>query len=285
MQIFHKIAPLRAFLAEQRRHGKTIGLVPTMGALHEGHLSLISVARSQSDLTVATVFVNPAQFNNSSDLKNYPRTLEKDTELLEKVGCDVLFAPETTEIYPVETTLTFDFGTLDKVMEGKFRPGHFSGVALVVSKLFHIVEPDTAFFGQKDWQQFAVISRLVSELNFNIKLQSVPTFRSKEGLALSSRNMRLTPAQREIALVLYQSLTDAKTQLLSGVPVDVVQRNVEARFSGLEGVSLEYFEVADSANLTLLNNVKEAASPILCIAAFVGEVRLIDNMFLLSQHS
>jgi pantoate--beta-alanine ligase len=280
MEIFKEISPLKAFLKDIRKAGKTIGLVPTMGALHRGHLSLINASKAANDVTVSTVFVNPTQFNNASDLLNYPRTLDKDTELLKEVRCDVLFAPETAELYPTTSTLKIDFGNLDKVMEGKFRPGHFSGVGLVVSKLFNIVEPDNAYFGQKDWQQFAVISKLVEELNFPLKLHSVPTLREDDGLALSSRNLRLTPGQRKVAPVFYEALKTAQRELKNHAEINAVKAKVKDIVERDRTVKLEYFEIADSKNLNVLDNVDKANQPILCIAGFVGEIRLIDNLFL-----
>jgi pantoate--beta-alanine ligase len=280
MEIFKEISPLKAFLKDVREAGKTIGLVPTMGALHRGHLSLIDASKRANDVTVSTVFVNPTQFNNPNDLLKYPRTLDKDTQLLKEVRCDVLFAPETRELYPSKSTLTLDFGPLDKVMEGEFRPGHFSGVGLVVSKLFNIVEPDNAYFGQKDWQQFAVISKLVEELNFPLKLHSVATLRESDGLALSSRNLRLSEPQRKVASVFYRALTLAKQNLQSGHEISAVRKQVKEVVENEDGVKLEYFEIADSKNLNVLENVDKANRPILCIAGFVGEVRLIDNLFL-----
>ncbi len=279
MEIFKQIAPLKAFLKDKRQQGKSIGLVPTMGALHRGHLHLIDASKAQNDLTVSTIYVNPTQFNNPDDLIKYPRTLSKDTELLEEVRCDVLFCPSDSEIYPAKSTLKIDFGHLDRVMEGAFRPGHFSGVGLVVSKLLNIVEPDHAYFGQKDWQQFAVITKLVQELNFNVKLHGVPTLRETDGLALSSRNMRLTEGQRKQASVFFRALNSAKNDLVNGIDVKKVKISVKNMVEAEKGITLEYFEVADSKNLTLLENVSVAESPIMCIAGYVGEVRLIDNMF------
>lgn len=254
-----------------------------MGALHAGHLSLIRASAAQNDVTVCSIFVNPTQFNNASDLQKYPRILDKDTLLLEKVECDAVFCPEASEMYPEQSIIRFDFGHLDKVMEGAFRPGHFSGVGLIVSKLFNIIQPTHAYFGQKDWQQFAVIRRLVEELNFDLKLTSVPTSREEDGLAMSSRNLRLTPEQRQVATVFYESLMDAKQALLQGKTIQEARAMVQAKFDERQ-VSLEYFELADSKNLNILENVKASDSspgqPIMCIAGFVGEVRLIDNMFL-----
>lgn len=278
MQIFREIHPLKAILVEKRLSGRTIGFVPTMGALHQGHLSLIQTSLNENNLTVCSIFVNPAQFNNAADLQNYPRTLEKDIQLLEKTGCDILFCPEASEMYGSEPIIHFDFGQLDKTMEGQFRPGHFSGVALVVSKLFHIVEPTIAYFGQKDWQQFAIIRQLVKELHFNVTLKSIPIIRESDGLAMSSRNMRLTYEQRIRATILFQVLNESNDLLRNGESIAHVKNFVKKRLESSPGISLDYFEVADCENLKLLNNVEESVSPILCIAAFVGDVRLIDNL-------
>lgn len=280
MEIFKQIAPLKAFLKAFKCQGKSIGLVPTMGALHPGHVSLIRASQSQNQVTVSTIYVNPTQFNNQNDLLKYPRSIEKDTELLKSAGCDVLFNPENKEIYPEKSVLGLDFGHLNKIMEGKFRPGHFSGVGLVVSKLFNIVEPDHAYFGQKDWQQFAVIQKLVDELNFNITLHSVATLRETDGLALSSRNLRLNPEQRQKAIVFYKGLLQGRAALKEGKKINEVKTKVKAIIEQYPDVRLEYFELADSKNLNLVDNVDASEHPIMCIAGYVGEVRLIDNMFL-----
>ena len=190
MEIFNEIAPLRAFLKEIRRSGKSIGLVPTMGALHHGHLALIQASKSANTVTVCTIYVNPTQFNNPADLLKYPRDFQKDAEMLEKVGCDAVFYPSDDEMYGTTSLIKFDFGPLNSVMEGKFRPGHFSGVALVVSKLFNIIGPDNAYFGQKDWQQFAIIQQVVRELKFDLHLHSVNTLRERDGLAILATNLR-----------------------------------------------------------------------------------------------
>lgn len=280
MQIFKQIAPLKAFLKDLKCQSKSVGLVPTMGALHSGHISLFKACQSENDVTVGTIFVNPIQFNNPNDLLKYPRSFEKDVDLLESVGCDILFAPEAAEMYPEKTTLALEFGMLDKVMEGHFRPGHFSGVGLVVSKLFNIVQPDHAYFGQKDWQQFAIIRKLTDELNFDIVLHSVPTLREEDGLALSSRNFRLTPDQRKKANVFYRGLLAAKTAFKQGQTLAAVKKAVRDTVEVFPDVSLEYFELADSQNLNALQNVEQSDRPIMCIAGYVGDIRLIDNMFL-----
>ncbi|HEX5167926.1 MAG TPA: pantoate--beta-alanine ligase [Cyclobacteriaceae bacterium] len=281
MEIFNEISPLRAFLKQARMSGKTLGFVPTMGALHDGHLSLLKVAKLENDITICSIYVNPAQFNNPSDLSKYPRTIVRDSDMLKKVECDILFNPIDEEIYPDSPQIKFDFGQLDKVMEGHFRPGHFSGVALVVAKLFNIVEPNNVYFGQKDWQQFTIIKRMVQELKFNLELKSIPTTREADGLALSSRNLRLNPTQRGQAHILYEALSFAKEQLWKERhDFPSVYQSVQEMFRDIPGVRLEYFELVDSINLKSISNVDEANHPILCIAAYFGEVRLIDNMFL-----
>jgi pantoate--beta-alanine ligase len=280
MQVFNEIGALRAFLKREKQAGKTVGLVPTMGALHAGHLSIIEASKAANGITVCSIYVNPTQFNNPSDLEKYPRTYDKDIQSLQKVGCDVLFYPLNKEMYEGSSLVKFDFGHLDKVMEGRFRPGHFSGVALVVSKLFNIVEPDNAYFGQKDWQQFTIIRQLVLELKFNLSLHVIPTHRESDGLAMSSRNLRLNISEREQATIFYRALVSAKDQLKLGKNVDAVSRSVREMVEENGMITLEYFEIAESKNLNLLDNVKAAEHPIMCIAGFVGEVRLIDNMFL-----
>jgi pantoate--beta-alanine ligase len=277
MQIFKEIDTLRSHLQQKRKAGLSIGLVPTMGALHEGHLTLVKASKTATHVTVCSLFVNPTQFNNPADLEKYPRTIEKDIALLEAAGCDVLFAPETAAMYERPGVISFDFGGLDKVLEGKFRPGHFSGVATVVSKLFHIIEPDEAFFGQKDYQQLQIVSTLVGELKFNIKIHGVPIVREASGLAMSSRNLRLTEDQRKKAVILHQSLLDARSKLLAGTPWNHVQSGITETLNKTEGLQLEYFELAHRDDLTVLNNV-DPVRGILLIACFVGPVRLIDNM-------
>jgi pantoate--beta-alanine ligase len=255
-----------------------MGMVPTMGALHAGHLSLVEAARAENQLTICSIFVNPAQFNNAKDLEKYPRNLDRDLAMLEQAGCDLVFAPESLEMYQHTATLKFDFGDLDKVLEGKYRPGHFSGVALVVSKLFHIVKPTVAYFGQKDFQQFKVIEKLVDELKFDIQLKQMPVFREPDGLAMSSRNMRLNESERKTATVLYESLLAAKKILVAGEPLFNAKELVKQKWEAVPGVKLDYFEIADSENLNLIETVTPKS--VLLIAGFVGEVRLIDNLLL-----
>ncbi|HEY8934429.1 MAG TPA: pantoate--beta-alanine ligase [Cyclobacteriaceae bacterium] len=280
MEVFKEIKPLKAYLNDQRLQGNSVGLVPTMGALHQGHISLIQASKLQNQITICSIYVNPAQFNNPDDLLKYPRTLEKDNELLKQIGCDAVFCPDNNEMYPEPSIINIDFGSLGTVMEGKFRPGHFSGVALVLSKFFHIIKPDHAYFGQKDWQQFAIVQKLVDELMFDLTLHRVETLREKDGLAMSSRNQRLNAVEREKAVVFYQSLIMAKGALQAGYEIKDVIEIITKDFNR-QGVRLEYFEVVDSKNLNVLNSVKGGVNqPIMCIAGYVGEVRLIDNMFL-----
>ena len=279
MLIFKEIEPLRSFLYNKRAKDHSIGLVPTMGALHHGHLELVKASKKVNSLTVCSIFVNPTQFNNSSDLEKYPRSPDQDIELLNSVDCDVLFFPDKEGMYPKPSTIKFDFDMLDKVLEGEFRPGHFSGVALVVSKLFNIVNPTRAYFGQKDFQQFKIISRLVEELHFNTELICFPTLREADGLAMSSRNLRLNYDQRKTALVFYRALMFAKAELKKEKDLKFIKEQVTKMCLQENDVRLEYFELADVENLTLLENVKQANQSIVLIAGFVGEIRLIDNMF------
>jgi len=278
MQIFTKIEALKAFLKQKRANKQTIGLVPTMGALHAGHLFLVESSRAENQVTVGTVYVNPTQFNNASDLDKYPRSIDSDMELLEKGGCDALFYPDNQEMYAKTSTVKIEFGDLDKILEGKFRPGHFSGVALVVSKLFNIVQPDIAYFGQKDFQQFKIISRLVEELKFGVQLRCIPTLREPDGLAMSSRNLRLNKEERRKAIILFQSLSYAKEAIEQGKAWPRIRVDIQTKWENEKGTKLDYVELADQENLILLDNVKDATSSIMLIAGFVGEVRLIDNM-------
>ncbi len=277
MQVFKEIQPLKAFLKD-KLNVASIGMVPTMGALHVGHLSLIEASKKENQLTLCSIFVNPAQFNNTKDLEKYPRNLDRDLEMLAEAGCDVVFAPNVKEMYAQKSLLQFDFGQLDKILEGKFRPGHFSGVALVVSKLFHIVKPSVAYFGQKDFQQFKVIEKLVDELKFDLQLKQMPIFREADGLAMSSRNMRLNEAERKKAIVFFESLSNAKKLLQHGQSIFQVKEWVKQKCESTEGVKLDYFELADSENLNLMETVTDQS--VLLIAGFVGEVRLIDNLLM-----
>lgn len=250
-----------------------------MGALHEGHLSLLEAAQRTTDCTVCSIFVNPTQFNNSTDLAKYPRTLEADRALLEAAGCDVLFCPDEQEIYPDQGLLRLDFGPLEQRMEGAYRPGHFHGVGLVVAKLLHKVSPDKAFFGQKDLQQFRIVAQLVRDLSFDVQLEMVPIQREAHGLAMSSRNRRLTPEQRHEAGQLYATLQRAAARVFE-LPLPQLHRMVEEQLSASPSIRLEYFEVVDAHTLEPVQDVHQAEALALCLAAYVGEVRLIDNVLM-----
>ncbi|AKQ47021.1 pantoate--beta-alanine ligase [Rufibacter radiotolerans] len=276
---FSSLVEIRNHTEALRRQGLSIGFVPTMGALHEGHLSLIRAAKSQNDVVVCSVFVNPAQFNNPDDYRLYPRLLEKDGQMLAQEGCDVLFAPLAEEMYKHKAKLTFDFGDLERVMEGAHRPGHFNGVATVVSKLFHLVAPHQAFFGQKDLQQFAIIQQLVLDLNFDLELVCYPIIREEDGLAMSSRNRRLSPEQRAVAPRLYQALQVLEEKLATQ-PVAQAKEETEAFLAAFPEIRVEYLEVVDAQSLQPVEQVEESEKVALCLAAFLGEVRLIDNILL-----
>lgn len=279
MHVFHTISSLKLFLSSQRLLGKSIGFVPTMGALHEGHLSLIRSAKNATDIAVCSIFVNPTQFNNSHDLAVYPRTLEADCALLEQADCDVVFAPNAEEMYPQLPNMTFDFGDLERVMEGAFRPGHFNGVGIVVSKLFHLVQPDKAFFGQKDLQQCAIVNRLVKDLSFDLEFIVCPTQREADGLAMSSRNRNLSPEQRSLAPILYKALQKGKELLNKGQSSVQVKHTIEESIGHIQGIELEYFEIADKDNLNPIEQLVPNQTA-LCIAAYLGKTRLIDNILL-----
>lgn len=281
MKVFKTVQNLREHLAQHRFNSK-IGLVPTMGALHQGHISLVKESLKNTDVTVVSIFVNPAQFNKAEDLEKYPRTIEADLEKLENSGCDIVFIPNTKEIYPTQPELKIDLGEITNELEGKFRPGHFNGVGLVVSKLFNIIQPDTAFFGQKDLQQFFAIKKLVDELSFPLKLEMVPTQREKSGLAMSSRNMRLSEADRETASLLYNSLKNAQTKLLNKETVSSVKQHAKELFEQSERLTLEYFEVIDTSNFKALDHIEDTQNKAICIAAEIGGIRLIDNLLLIS---
>jgi len=280
LKILRTKVEVREALHFERNHNKTIGLVPTMGALHAGHLQLVEKSKSYSDITIASIYVNPTQFNNSADLDKYPRPIENDLKLFEESGVDYVFLPADGEIYPQTVLTKFDFGDLERILEGEFRPGHFNGVGIVVSKLFNIIQPDHAYFGQKDLQQLAVIRRLVSDLSFNIELIQVTTIREEDGLAMSSRNVRLNENERLSALILYTSLSFAKDELLKGKDWFEVREKVTQNFLNEPLARLEYFELVFTDTLEKANSVDGSKSLALCTAAFIGEVRLIDNLMI-----
>lgn len=260
-----------------RKEGKTIGLVPTMGALHAGHASLVKRAVAENDVVVVSDFVNPTQFNDQNDLLKYPRTLEADCSLLEACGAAYVFAPAVEEIYPEPDTRRFSYAPLDTVMEGKYRPGHFNGVCQIVSKLFLIVEPDRAYFGEKDFQQLAIIREMVRQYPFDLQIVGCPIVREADGLALSSRNARLTAEQRvqalQISKTLFASVEYGKTHTLAET-----KRFVEDSMAQADGLRLEYYEVVDGNTLQTVADWADSGYIVGCITVFCGEVRLIDNI-------
>lgn len=276
MQTFYKISDLQAFLANQKHAGQTIGFVPTMGALHEGHGSLVKRAKIENDLVVVSIFVNPTQFNNASDLKHYPRSIEADTALLEKLNCDAVFIPEVDEIYDASFELPhIDLGQIDKVMEGEHRPGHFQGVVQVVYRLFQLVQPDKAYFGLKDFQQVAVIHFMTNYFQLPVEIIAVPTLRHEDGLAMSSRNLRLTPTQRQDALAISKTLLHAKEVAATKTPDQTKEEAIS--FFKQFNLELEYFEIVDPITLQELHE-SWVPNSVACIVAYCGEIRLIDNM-------
>ena len=277
MKIVSSIKDLKNFLALEREKGKKVGLVPTMGALHAGHISLVKRCVAENDICVVSDFVNPTQFNDKHDLETYPRTLDADCALLESVGCDYVFAPSVAEMYPEPDTRVFNLGPVAEVMEGPRRPGHFNGVAQVVSKLFYIVEPDNAYFGEKDFQQIAVIREMVGQLNLPVHIVDCPIQREADGLALSSRNTRLTPEQRQKAPVIARTLKESTTF----VPAKSVQEVIDYVVNTINQVpemEVEYFEIVDGNTMQPIQNWSDTTYPVGCITVYCGEVRLIDNI-------
>ena len=277
MELIQTIRELRAKLDALRGEGKTIGLVPTMGALHAGHASLVKRAVAENDVVVVSDFVNPTQFNEKDDLAKSPRTLDADCRLLESCGAAFVFAPSVEEIYPEPDTRTFSYAPLDTVMEGKYRPGHFNGVCQIVSKLFLIVEPTRAYFGEKDFQQLAIIREMVRRYPFDLQIVGCPIVREADGLALSSRNARLSGEQRKQALqiskALFASVDYAKSHTLAET-----KAFVEKTIADAEGLRLEYFEIVDGNTLQTVGEWEESKYIVGCITVFCGEVRLIDNI-------
>lgn len=277
MKIVHTIKELQAELNILKAQDKKVGLVPTMGALHAGHASLVKRSVKENDVTVVSVFVNPTQFNDKNDLLKYPRTLDADCKLLEANGCSFVFAPSVEDMYPEPDTRTFSFAPLDTVMEGAFRPGHFNGVAQIVSKLFDAVKPHRAYFGEKDFQQLAIIREMVKQLNYDIEIVGCPIMREEDGLALSSRNARLSAEEREIALKISQTLFKSRT-FAADHSVSETIRFVEESIAAERGLRLEYFKLVDGNTLQDIENWADTNYAVGCITVFCGDVRLIDNI-------
>lgn len=277
MRVVTTIADLRNEINSAKEAGKNIGFVPTMGALHNGHIQLVKRCVAENEFSVVSIFVNPTQFNDKNDLIKYPRTLEADCKLLEETGCNLIFAPSVEEIYPEEDTRQFDFAQLDKVMEGQFRLGHFNGVAQVVSRLFDAVTPDNAYFGEKDFQQLAIIRQMVKMLNYPIQIHPCPIVREGSGLALSSRNARLSADQLAAAPVIYETLLQSK-EWKKTMSVEAVKAKVIDTLNADSHFRVEYFDIVDGLTLQSLCDWSESDYIVGCIAVFCGEVRLIDNI-------
>lgn len=277
MKVIHTIKDLQAELSVLKAQGKKVGLVPTMGALHAGHASLVKRSVNENEVTVVSVFVNPTQFNDKNDLVKYPRTLDADCKLLEACGATYTFAPSVEEMYPEPDTRQFSYAPLDTVMEGAFRPGHFNGVCQIVSKLFEAVKPHRAYFGEKDFQQLAIIHEMVRQMQFDLEIIGCPIVREEDGLALSSRNARLSAEERENALKISQTLFKSRTFAATHT-VSETQKFVEDAIAAAPGLRLEYFEIVDGNTLQKVRNWDQTSYAVGCITVFCGDVRLIDNI-------
>ncbi len=279
MRVFYQIVELQNQLFDDRKKGKTVGLVPTMGALHEGHASLVRKSVEQNDITVVSVFVNPTQFNDKNDLKNYPRTLEADCQLLEKVGADYVFAPSVEEMYPQPDNRQFEYPPVSTVMEGAHRPGHFNGVCQVVSRLFYIVRPQRAYFGEKDWQQIAVVKCMVKSLGIPVSIVECPIVRDEDGLAKSSRNTLLAPDERQIAPAIYRALKESVAYAGSHT-VQQTHDWVVAQINQVEGLDVEYFAIVDGNTLQDVAAWDDSDEVVGCITVYCGKtpIRLIDHI-------
>lgn len=277
VKIITSIVQLKEILDNHRKNGAEIGLVPTMGALHEGHASLVRRSVAENDITVVSDFVNPTQFNDKNDLMNYPRTMEADCALLDKEGANYVFAPSEEEMYPEPDTRFFDFTPLDKVMEGPNRPGHFNGVAQIVSKLFYIVEPDRAYFGEKDFQQLAIIREMTKQLNLNINIIGCPIVREEDGMALSSRNMLLSKNERKTAANISRTLFKSRIFAATNSLVDTKKFVIDT-INATDGLEVEYYEIVDGNTLQPINSWDDSKYIVGCITVHCGKVRLIDNI-------
>lgn len=277
MKVIHTIKDLQTELSVLKSQGKKIGLVPTMGALHVGHASLVNRSVSENEITVVSVFVNPTQFNDPSDLEKYPRTLAADCELIEPYEASLVFAPSVTEMYPNADTRQFNFAPIDTVMEGACRPGHFNGVCQIVSKLFDVVLPNRAYFGEKDFQQLAVIRAMVRQLNYKLEIVGCPIVREASGLALSSRNARLSAEEHENSSNIYRTLLKSST-FAAAHTVKETQAFVEDAIAVIPSLRLEYFEIVDGWTLQKIENWTDTPYIVGCITVFCGDVRLIDNI-------
>lgn len=277
MKVIKTVKELQTEIAAMKKSGLSVGLVPTMGALHAGHISLVKRSVEENDVTVVSIFVNPTQFNDKNDLLKYPRTLEADCQLLQQAGVAIVFAPSVEEVYPELDTRSFSYAPLDTVMEGAFRPGHFNGVCQVVSKLFDMVKPDKAYFGEKDFQQLAIIREMTRQLELPLEIVGCPIMRESDGLAMSSRNTRLSEAERETALNISRVLFESQRYAITHSLLET-KSFVEQGIAVVEGLKLEYYEIVDARTMQTVQSWDEAEGIVGCITVFCGEVRLIDNI-------
>lgn len=279
LTVFESIKHVRQWVLEEQMSGRTVGFVPTMGALHRGHITLVEEARRQCDKVVVSIFVNPTQFNNPQDLLKYPRTYEKDIEMLETAGCDVLFHPDVQEMYPTHEKRHWDFGAMSKTLEGHFRPGHFDGVLTIVEKLFEAVPAEKAFFGEKDFQQLSLIRKMTNQLGLGIEIIGCPLIREESGLAMSSRNMRLSQEEKEIAAAISRTLFAMAELKGKMMPAALVKYGL-SMLSATKGIETEYLEIVDSETFEPLRDWTDSSIPVILVAAWVGGVRLLDNVIL-----
>jgi pantoate--beta-alanine ligase len=277
MQVYRTIEALRMALASYRKQRSSIGFVPTMGALHQGHLSLVRKCLLSDSVSVVSIYVNPSQFNDINDLKNYPRNPVSDLGMLDAIGCHIVFMPDDNEMYPEPDTRKFDLGEIGNIMEGKHRPGHFNGVAQIVTKLFDAVQPDRAYFGQKDFQQLAIIRKIVADMHYPIEIIACPIIRETDGLAMSSRNQLLTPEQRKAAPIIFQALKMAK-EMAGYANISQIKSHVNTLINRNPHLQLEYFELVESRTLAPLPDLQLKNAVTACIAVKAGMIRLIDNI-------
>ena len=280
MKVYQDILSTRNTIKDIRQSNKSIGLVPTMGALHEGHFSLINAANKENDVTIVTIFVNPLQFSNPEDLRNYPATFDDDLAILKEIGCDILFAPSVEWMYPEEPIINLSFGEMEEIMEGAYRPGHFRGVALVVMKLFNILQPTRAYFGQKDLQQFKIIEQMVHDTSMNVDLKMMPIIREKSGLAMSSRNHRLTDIGRGKALQIHKALHIAADEIKIGGSIKKSITLAEDHLARYREIKLEYLQLVNLKDLRAVETANGSDQLVLCFAGYIDNIRLIDNLII-----
>lgn len=275
-----QVQEIKNYLEDLRKNNKRIGYVPTMGALHEGHQELIKTSQAMNDVTIVSIFVNRLQFNDPKDFELYPRIEKTDFELLEAMGVDAVFKPAEEEIYPTIPVVSFELGKMANTMEGKFRPGHFQGVCIVLSKFFHLVQPHEVYFGLKDLQQFLIVKRMVEDLFFDVRVNGVPTKREPSGLALSSRNLRLSDNGKSIAANIYRGLELVKSKILAKRDISEITHSLMEFYEGIDGCTIEYCKIINASTLVSIENYVDIDEIAVCVAAYVEGIRLIDNLYL-----